>query len=322
VKSGTTGLLKFSKLKRALGLTKWQAVGVLQTLWEFAGENAPRGDIGRYSDEDIAFGIEWEGDAAALIAALVENAWLDRDAVHRLIVHDWADHLEERIRKRLLRSGQAVVTPCPISLSDNGRQRQTTADNGRQRQPTRAGARVGLPVPNIKISAEINQEKEKEMPNPDQGDSTKGRERPLEKPLKKILGTAVGDGVKQAEFRAELLARLDVVAQDGDGWGAWWLKTVNSLGVDGLLELERLVEYAEQCGNPTVRKLKGLGALKKPGAFMASRLLKWARGAKVSLPEPPEAAKNAPRAGSAGKQGAGQGETAPRTRKSNLGHPT
>ena len=179
-----------------------------------------------------------------------------------------------------------------------------------------------MPVPNIKISAEINpEERDTEMPNPDQRDSTKGKGAgPLDAPLKKIIGGSIGGNAKQAEFRAELLSRLDAVAQDGDDWGNWWLQAVNSLGVDGLLEIERLVEYAEQCANPTVRNLKGLGALKKPGAFMASRLLNWARSAKVSLPEFPAAGKSAPRAGSAGKPAGRQGETTPRPGKAILGH--
>ena len=173
------------------------------------------------------------------------------------------------------------------------------------------------------ISAEINpEEPDTEMPNPDQRDLTKGRERPLEIPLKKILYNAISGQEKQRLFRSALLKRLDMVAQDGPAWVAWWRNVIQTLDVDGLLELERLVEYAEECGNPTIRGIKGLGKLKKPGAFIASRLLKWAHKAKVALPEFPEAAKGAPRAGSAGKPSGRQGETAPRLDKANTGHST
>lgn len=70
--------VKFAKLKRCLILTHWQCVGLLESIWLFAQTNAIAGDIGRYSDEDIAAAIEWQGDPTELVRHLVECGWPDR----------------------------------------------------------------------------------------------------------------------------------------------------------------------------------------------------------------------------------------------------
>jgi hypothetical protein len=92
MKAGTESKLKFAGLKRQLRLPFWQVVGVLEALWHTTLRNAPDGDIGKLSNEDIASAIEWDGDADELIAALVKSRWLDTDPDYRLIVHDWSDH--------------------------------------------------------------------------------------------------------------------------------------------------------------------------------------------------------------------------------------
>jgi len=92
MKSGTTQKLKFKKLKMRLNLPYWQAVGLLESLWLFTSSDCPRGDIGRYSNEDISAAIEWQGDPEELISALVASGWLDESENHRLVVHDWHVH--------------------------------------------------------------------------------------------------------------------------------------------------------------------------------------------------------------------------------------
>lgn len=92
MKAGTESKLKFMGLKRQLRLPFWQVVGVLEAIWHTTLRNAPDGDIGRLSNEEIAAAIEWDGDADELVAALVKSRWLDTDADFRLIVHDWSEH--------------------------------------------------------------------------------------------------------------------------------------------------------------------------------------------------------------------------------------
>lgn len=93
MKIGTTELLKFKRLKGRLKLTQWQTIGLLESLWMFTSKNTPAGDIGRCSNEDIAFGIEWDGDPDDLIRVLVDTRWIDESEEYRLIIHDWIDHV-------------------------------------------------------------------------------------------------------------------------------------------------------------------------------------------------------------------------------------
>ena len=92
MKHGTELTVKFLKLKRRLGLPLWQCKGLLESLWNLTAASAPEGDIGRFSNEDIAASIEWKGDENELINALVETKWLHTDSEYRLYVHDWSDH--------------------------------------------------------------------------------------------------------------------------------------------------------------------------------------------------------------------------------------
>lgn len=101
MKDGTENRLKFKQLQRRLGLTLWQVNGLLETLWRFVRLNAPRGDIGRFSNEEIAIGIDWEDDHDALVTTLVETKWLDASEEHRLVVHDWWDHCEDSVHTAL-----------------------------------------------------------------------------------------------------------------------------------------------------------------------------------------------------------------------------
>jgi hypothetical protein len=103
VKAGTETKLKFKQLQRALRLPLWQARGLLDTIWSFAVANCPAGDIGRFSDDEIAIGIDWQGeDASELIETLVSVRWLDR-VNGCLLIHDWYEHCEDSVHKTLAR---------------------------------------------------------------------------------------------------------------------------------------------------------------------------------------------------------------------------
>lgn len=90
MKSGTTELLKFVKLQRRLKESKRGVVGLLECLWLATAKNCPRGDIGRFSNEEIAILCDYEGDPDELVSAMIDCRWLDVDEDCRLIVHDWA----------------------------------------------------------------------------------------------------------------------------------------------------------------------------------------------------------------------------------------
>lgn len=109
MKLGTVDSIKFKKLKLKLGLAQWQAIGLLESLWMFTARNAPLGDIGRHSNEDIAVHLEWSGDADALILALTECRWIDESEEHRLLIHDWADHLPMWLQGNLKRHDKKPI---------------------------------------------------------------------------------------------------------------------------------------------------------------------------------------------------------------------
>lgn len=117
MKDGTDSKLKFRQLQKLLGLSLWQARGLLDTLWDFVRKNCPRGDIGRFTDQEIAMGLDWTGDAETLVRVLVETRWLDENAQERpetfsgvtgafcrLVVHDWPEHCEDSVHKTLIKT--------------------------------------------------------------------------------------------------------------------------------------------------------------------------------------------------------------------------
>lgn len=101
VKRGTPDHPKTKRLARILGLEDWGPVGILEKLWHFTAKHAIRGDIGKWSDDEIADAVGWRGDTALLLNALIDSGWLDRSERHRLIVHDWHDHADESVRKTI-----------------------------------------------------------------------------------------------------------------------------------------------------------------------------------------------------------------------------
>lgn len=99
MKRGTPDHPKTKMLSHKLKLRRWEAVGVLESLWHFTAQYAKRGDIGKWSNLEIASAIEWEGDPDLLIDALVECKLLDVSTTYRLLVHDWESHADQTTRR-------------------------------------------------------------------------------------------------------------------------------------------------------------------------------------------------------------------------------
>ena len=114
---------KTKRLGRLLGTSQYQTVGVLECLWQLAAECTRYGEVGKFSDEEIADFMGWQ-DGGKLVASLVESGWLDTCQKDRLVIHNWQKHCPDYVKKRLKR--------------DSGGQRRTTADNGdhRRNDPT------------------------------------------------------------------------------------------------------------------------------------------------------------------------------------------
>lgn len=128
MKRGTPEHPKTIRLAVALGIPRPHAVGLLEMLWHFTARFAPRGDVGRWPDEEIAAAICWGGDPAALIEAMAKERLLDRDSRYRLLVHDWKEHADQAVRKYMARN-------------------KLTFAKASGRRPDKAGPPLPLPLP-------------------------------------------------------------------------------------------------------------------------------------------------------------------------------
>lgn len=117
---------KTKKLSRILKIPQYAAVGILECLWHAAANEAPCGDIGKLSDDDIALAIDWDREPKMLISALLEAGWLDVHKEYRLIVHDWPEHCEDTVDARVYRMG--------VTFADGSRPKGTKVGT-RERKP-------------------------------------------------------------------------------------------------------------------------------------------------------------------------------------------
>lgn len=95
---------KIKRLCRRLRIPRYQAVGILETLWHLTAKEAARGDIGKLSNEDIALSLDYQEDEDELIECLTACGWLDIHPEHRLVVHDWIEHVDDAVHMRLARA--------------------------------------------------------------------------------------------------------------------------------------------------------------------------------------------------------------------------
>lgn len=100
------GCTKITRLKTRLKRPLYVCWGILEGLWQLCARETPAGNIGKLSDEDIAGFLDWDGDPLELISALCDTNWLDRDPVHRLLVHDWDQHADDAVNMALARTIQ------------------------------------------------------------------------------------------------------------------------------------------------------------------------------------------------------------------------
>lgn len=102
---------KFRKLAQFLNARLHVAIGVCEMLYHFTAKHAIQGDIGKWSDEDIAVAVDWPtDDAHNLVLALVEAKLLDKSDKFRLVVHDWHDHADDSTKKTIVNRSLKFVT--------------------------------------------------------------------------------------------------------------------------------------------------------------------------------------------------------------------
>lgn len=127
---------KTRRLRLALGVELHEVIGLLNMLWWATGETAPQGDIGKWPDEEIEDMCAWRGERGKFVSALRESGWLDVSEKHRLVVHDWKDHIMDYVKKALSRQvapdGVHVLGPLRHAEDDGWyeNQRSTKAAAG------------------------------------------------------------------------------------------------------------------------------------------------------------------------------------------------
>lgn len=111
MKRGIAGHVKTEELAAQLGLPIGLAVGVLEMLCnQWAPRCAPRGDVGKWTDEQIARGLRCDIPSERLIPALVASGWLEPHPRHRLVIHDYHQHADQGVRKHLKRNGERFAS--------------------------------------------------------------------------------------------------------------------------------------------------------------------------------------------------------------------
>ena len=86
---------KTVRVANALGIEQVHAVGHLVTLWLWALDNAPDGDLDDATDGEIAFYAQWRGDATQFVDALRSAHFLDGNQIH-----NWTDYAGRLIQAR------------------------------------------------------------------------------------------------------------------------------------------------------------------------------------------------------------------------------
>lgn len=138
---------KMKRLGRILKLEPWGPIGIMESLWHFCAKSCPRGDIGKWGDDDIAEAVGWSHDSAELVKALLACRFLDESKDHRLLVHDWHDHCEDSIHLGLARRIEYFADGSMPSLA---RFRQSDRDRIESEYARRD---AGLPVERQKAYA-------------------------------------------------------------------------------------------------------------------------------------------------------------------------
>ena len=120
---------KMKRLCRRLDIPIYHGVGIMESLWQLAAREAPRGDIGKLSNEDIAIGIDYRDDEAALVDALIHAGWLENSPEFRLIIHDWDEHADDAVHMRLARARAHFCSGRAPKLARLGGKERTEAQS-------------------------------------------------------------------------------------------------------------------------------------------------------------------------------------------------
>lgn len=147
MKRGTPDHPKTIDLAKRLGVPRYVAVGILESLWHFTAEFAPQGNIGKFTDAAIAGHLHWEKTCKELIAALIESKWVDKCAKNRLIVHDWKDHADQTVKRWLEKRSLEFLIPQLVTRNRHASTKLADASMEKADPPPQAGLPLPKPLP-------------------------------------------------------------------------------------------------------------------------------------------------------------------------------
>lgn len=299
MKRGTDMLTKFKRLKDDLGLPTYACKGLLQELWDATATNAIAGDIGKHSDDDIAYMLDWQGDPAALVAALVKWKWLDPHPEHRLVVHDWPQHCEDWIHMRLARATLLFAdgtTPKVQKFQKDERdkiRRKYFEAHGIDpcHVPERAPA-VRTASAHRPLSPNPIPESKADMPGPgparfassgsDRRSTTDSEPKPIGDTLAMLIG-----GDRRGRQLAEVIvvhSQEEPRAAFVDHYAALYRLMAENGGAD---LFEEKVEWIQKSRDPAQRRAKNIGNLHSPGGFIQGACKKHLEPRRIAVPTPP-----------------------------------
>lgn len=93
---------KTRKLARLLSVHRSQAIGHMMMVWWWALEYAQDGDLGRYSNDEIADAADWPGDPDLFVTSAVECGPDGADGFFNanLTIHNWDQYAGRLIDRR------------------------------------------------------------------------------------------------------------------------------------------------------------------------------------------------------------------------------
>lgn len=154
---GTLTHRKTRRLAKLLDIPACFALGLMESLWHVTAEQQPDGGIGRMSNQDIADEMFYDGDADKLIRAMIDSGWIDEYEECRLVVHDWHDHADQSVKRKVARHGSGFVGHIPQMTSHD----YPCLDVPSSPEPEP----VPEPVVNTELQTGGNRESERELQN-------------------------------------------------------------------------------------------------------------------------------------------------------------
>jgi hypothetical protein len=97
---------KMTDLAEFLNVNHAHAVGIVFLLFDFVATTYPRGEFPRAAAKALAHHARYARGPEKLTRALCDAGWLQVSDSGMLQVHDWPQHCEDYVHKRLSRSGQ------------------------------------------------------------------------------------------------------------------------------------------------------------------------------------------------------------------------